>query len=73
MVPICGALLLLVWGIVVHVIGLREAHGIETGKAVAVVLVPFFLCAILIVGLVALVLVALPAGGLDDILREASR
>ncbi len=70
-VPICGVLLILVWGVVVQVIGLREVHGIQTGKAVAVVLLPYLLCVILVVGLVAVLLVALP-GTLGEILREAS-
>jgi hypothetical protein len=68
-VPICGVLLILVWGMVVTIIGLREAHGIQTGKAVAVVLVPYLLCAILFVGLIAIVLVAFP-GGLQEVLRS---
>jgi hypothetical protein len=70
-VPICGVLLILVWGVVVQVIGLREVHGIQTGKALAVVLIPYLLCAILVVGLIVLVLVALP-GALDEVLRQAS-
>jgi hypothetical protein len=68
-VPFCGVLLVVLWQMVVTIIGLRETHGIETGKAAAVVLVPYLLCAILVVGLLAIVLVALP-GGVDEILRS---
>lgn len=60
-VPFVGALAAAVWGLVLQVIGVREAHRTSTGRAVVVALGPL----ILAVGAVALllVLVALAAGG----------
>ncbi|MFN2431881.1 MAG: YIP1 family protein [Gemmatimonadota bacterium] len=55
-VPVCGSVFALVWGTVLEVIALREAHGIQTGKAVAVVLVPLLLCAVAALAMAALVL-----------------
>lgn len=57
-VPLCGWLLQIGWTLVLNVIGLREAHGIQTGKAVAVVLIPLLLCSIAVATVVVLVLAA---------------
>ncbi len=43
-VPLCGPLLGLVWGLVCVVIGLTPAHEISTGRAVCAVLLPVVLC-----------------------------
>ena len=57
--PFCGSLIGVGWALVLNVIGLREVHGIPTGKGVAVVLVPLLLCVIAIgAGLVVVLLVA---------------
>ncbi len=42
-VPVCGGLAFLVYGLVVQIIGLSHAHGISKGKAAAAVLVPILL------------------------------
>lgn len=50
-VPLCGFLIALAWGAVAQVIGLREAHEVPTGRAVAAVLVPMVVscfCAVLL-------------------------
>lgn len=46
-VPVVGPLVGGVWTLVLTVIGLREAHETSTGKAVASLLVPFFLLSVL--------------------------
>lgn len=56
LVPFCGGFIAIPWLLVLYVIGLREVHGIQTGKAIAVVLIPFLMCAILVGLMVALVL-----------------
>ncbi len=42
--PFCGVYIGGIWSIVAQIIGLKEMHGIPTGKAVAAVLLPIFLC-----------------------------
>lgn len=42
-VPLCGGLVASIWGIVVLIIGLSEAHGVGRGIAAAAVLVPLLL------------------------------
>lgn len=49
-VPLLGALIGVVWMIVISIIGLREAHGTDGWKAALAVLLPF----VLLVGLVVL-------------------
>jgi len=44
--PICGSLVATVYGIVLGIIGLTEAHETESGKAVFAVLGPFILCCV---------------------------
>jgi len=53
--PFCGNVVGLVWGIVVATIGLAEAHGIGRGRALAAVLLPMVVsccCCAAMVGLV---------------------
>lgn len=54
-----GGLLVLVWGIVLLTIGLREAHGLGTGRTLAVIFTPvaavFTLIVISIVGIMSVV------------------
>ena len=42
-IPLCGALLVGIYGIVVAAIGLSEVHGISRGKATAAILLPLLL------------------------------
>ena len=44
MVPFCGGLIGLVWGIIILILGLAYAHETSTGRAVAAVLLPLVLC-----------------------------
>jgi hypothetical protein len=44
LVPVCGALPSLVWGIVASAIALSKTHEITTGKAVLAVLIPWIVC-----------------------------
>jgi hypothetical protein len=44
MIPICGWVIALVYGVVLECIGLSKAHETTTGKALLAVLLPFFLC-----------------------------
>lgn len=60
-VPFAGALAGAVWGLVLQVVGIREAHRTSTGRAVAVVLAPVVLASLAVVFL--MVLVALAMGG----------
>lgn len=53
-VPICGGLIGAIWGIVVVVIGLSEAHGTGRGTAAAAVLVPILLFCCCCLGAIAL-------------------
>ena len=39
-IPLCGGIIASIWGLVVEIIGLREAHQITTSKAVLAVLLP---------------------------------
>lgn len=57
-VPRIGALLGFVWMVVIAVIGVREAHGTTTGRAVTVVLVPLLLA----LALIALAMLLMAAG-----------
>src|SRR5262245_4641283 len=44
LVPFCGRFVAIIWGLVLQVIGLKEAHKTTTGKAVLAVLIPILLC-----------------------------
>jgi hypothetical protein len=44
LVPVCGGLISAVWGIVLEIIGLAEAHRTTMGKAALAVLLPLVLC-----------------------------
>jgi len=57
-VPVLGSIAGYVWGIVLDVIGLRETHGITTGKSLLAVFLPMLLCCGFLV-----IIVSLIAGG----------
>ena len=61
-VPICGALLSGVWGIVLQIMGIARVHEISTGKAAAAVLVPIF-AIILFFTCVAVIILAVVSKG----------
>lgn len=64
LVPFCGWIVGFIWLLVVQIIGLKEIHGITTGKAAAAVLLPFFLCCCALAGLFFMVLaLIINAGG----------
>jgi hypothetical protein len=44
MIPICGAIIAGVWGLVVNCIGLARAHETETGRAVLAIFLPLLVC-----------------------------
>lgn len=44
LIPICGAFVAALYGIVATIVGLAKAHEISTGKAAAAVLLPVILC-----------------------------
>jgi hypothetical protein len=44
LLPVCGGLVGAVWGIVLQILGLAEAHRTTTGKAALAVLLPLLLC-----------------------------
>ena len=44
LLPFCGFVIAGVWGLIVEVIGLAKAHGIETGRALTAVLLPLICC-----------------------------
>lgn len=62
LVPICGGPIGAVWGIVLNIIGLAQAHEIPTGKAAAAVLIPVVLCCVLGVLFYVAVIAAVIAG-----------
>jgi hypothetical protein len=43
-VPMCGGVIASIWGIVMVIIGLKEAHGTTGGKALFAVIFPLILC-----------------------------
>ena len=45
-VPVCGGIVGAIWGIVLDIIGLSEAHKTTTGKAALAVLLPLLLCCV---------------------------
>lgn len=58
-VPLLGPLVALAWSLVVHVVGIREAHRTTTGRAAAIVLLPWALfLALVVLAILALVAVA---------------
>lgn len=65
-VPVLGTIVASIWSVVLLVIGLREAHGITTARAVAAVLLPL----LVIVGLLMLLLVAMLATGASLLLPD---
>ena len=43
-VPLCGSLVVGIWGLVLYCIGLARAHETDTGRAVLAVLLPLVIC-----------------------------
>jgi len=43
-VPLCGAFIIAIWGIVLRCIGLARAHETDTGRAVLAVFLPLIVC-----------------------------
>lgn len=60
-VPFVGALAGGIWGLILQVVGIREAHRTSTGRAVVVVLAPIILA--FLAALLLIVLMALAMGG----------
>lgn len=56
-IPFCGGLLAWVWGLILAIIGLTEAHKTDSWKAVFAVFSPFVLCCLCII------LILMAAGG----------
>lgn len=44
LIPFCGGIIGGIWQIVITIIGLKEAHGISTGKAVVAWILPIIFC-----------------------------
>jgi hypothetical protein len=44
MIPVCGGMIALIWGIVVNCIGLARAHETDTWRAVVAVFLPMIVC-----------------------------
>jgi len=59
LIPICGGLVATVWGAVMTIAGLREAHGVPRGRAVAAVVVPYLVAVCAAVTLWAVMLTAM--------------
>lgn len=58
-VPVLGPLVGLAWSLVLHVVGMREAHRTTTGRAAAIVFLPLAVfLALVVLTILALVLVA---------------
>ncbi len=51
LIPFCGGLVQSVWNLYAIIIGLREVHGITTGKAAVAVLLPLMVCCGLALGI----------------------
>lgn len=64
LVPFVGALAGGVWGLVLQVIGVREAHRTTTGRAVVVALAPLLLAVLAVVALAVLVVLMMGQGEL---------
>jgi len=61
-VPFVGGLIAVVWGLILCIIGLTEAHRTTTGKAVAAVLLPVLLCCVCIAsGVIMLIFLGIQA------------
>jgi hypothetical protein len=55
LIPGCGGLIALFWGLAVKVVGLRELHGLGTLGALLAILLPLLLCCCGFVGLVGMI------------------
>jgi len=64
-IPVCGGLIAAVYGIVLWIIGMSEAHGISRGKAAAVVLAPMVIVCCCCIGFLLVVFGGL-AGALGN-------
>jgi hypothetical protein len=53
-IPIVGPLVGAIWGLVIEIIGVARAHEIDTGKAALAVLLPFIVCCVFFIGIIAL-------------------
>lgn len=62
-VPICGALVAGIWGLVALCIGLSKTHEISTGRAVCAVLLPTALCCAIMIALGVSLIGVLAAAG----------
>ncbi|MBC8233468.1 YIP1 family protein [bacterium] len=56
-VPFCGGIVGFVWGLVCEIIGLKEAHGTTTGKAILAILLPIIFAIFYCVGVILLILI----------------
>jgi hypothetical protein len=43
-IPCCGGLIALIWGLIADCIGISRSHGTDTGRAVIAVLLPIIVC-----------------------------
>jgi hypothetical protein len=66
LLPVCGGLIGAVWGIVLQILGIAEAHRTTTGKAALAVLLPLLLCCVcvgIVFALMGATILALLRGG----------
>jgi hypothetical protein len=64
-IPVLGTITAVIWGLVLAVIGVREAHQTSTGRAIAAVFLPVFVLLIMAVGLFVLLIMLGAMLGLD--------
>jgi len=69
LVPVCGGVIAGIYGIVLAIIGVKHAEGIETSKAVIAVLLPVVLCCGLVLALVAVA----GAAGYTEMMQEFAK
>jgi hypothetical protein len=62
-VPVVGGAVAFVWQLYLVIVGLREVHGITTGRSLTAVLLPLILCCGLIFAGAALLVIGLGLGG----------
>ena len=68
-IPFCGGYVGAIYNIVLECIGLREAHGTTTGKALLAIFLPMIVCC----GLLALLFGALLAGSGNELMKAFGR
>lgn len=68
-VPVCGAFVSGIWGLVAMCIGIAKAHEIGTGRAVLAVLLPTIVCCVIIISILAAAIgvAAAGAGGIPTV------